>query len=229
MATGRGPRRRRSPARAATSGATCSARSARRALRDLPAGRPEGLRAAAPDALQLPPGVAGRGRRSAFPVGAGAGRACTRSARSRRAIHSLPGWSVSPWARIEQNTTSAAMLKIRSPLGDRLRQDEQRERHRRHALGPEPGHERLRRRVGRACRRARSRSRPAARPAACTTTIATAAQPSSNRPLNVSSDPNTTNTPSLTISTMSSRARREVVRACRAGGCRARCRARTRR
>ena len=38
-----------------------------------------------------------------------------RSSSSRRASHSAPGVSVSPCATIEQNTTSAARLKIRSP------------------------------------------------------------------------------------------------------------------
>ena len=57
------------------------------------------------------------------------------------ASHSEPGVSVSPWAMIDTKTHSAARLKSRSPAGICVGEDEQRERHRRHALGAEPGHE----------------------------------------------------------------------------------------
>ena len=65
---------------------------------------------------------------------------CTRSRRrpARRAGRSTPrpGVSVSPWARIEANTHSAARLKMRSSAGIASAEHEQREGHRRHALGP---------------------------------------------------------------------------------------------
>ncbi len=58
-----------------------------------------------------------------------------------------PAVSVAPWTRIEQNTVSAARLKI-VDAGGSCSKHQQRERHRCHALGPEPGHERPRGRVG---------------------------------------------------------------------------------
>ena len=143
--------------------------------------------------------------------------------------HSAPGVSVSPWARIEANTHSAARSKIRSPPAIARAEHEQRERHRRHALRPEPGHERLQSRRQRRCRRSASQIATGRATSSVTATIATAAQPSPNRPSSVSSEPKTTNTPSLTISTMSPARRSNVVAQVRRGGCRARSRRRRRR
>src|SRR4051794_27868719 len=43
--------------------------------------------------------------------------AATVSRSAWRAIHSEPGWSVSPWAMIDTNTARAAMPRMRPPSG----------------------------------------------------------------------------------------------------------------
>ena len=129
-------RSRRSAARTASSSATCSARStatspARRSGPTIPTGCGRRSRCASCSARS----AAGRSR----------GRCLARRSRPPARLASplrRPGVSVSPCARIETNTHSAAMLKIRSSCRDLVGEHEQRERHRRHALRPEPGHER---------------------------------------------------------------------------------------
>src|SRR5215211_3163255 len=172
----------------------------RRAVRDLSPRQPGGPAAAAPDAPELP-------RRLAHPadvcISLGAGAGVASRIAFRRAIHSLPGRSVRPWARIEQNTTSAAMWKIRSPWAigsDRTSSEKV------IVATPFGPNQAMNAFVAVSVRVPASATQIATGRAtsSVTTTIATVAQPSSNRPWNVSSDPNTTKTPSFTTSLMSS-------------------------
>ena len=84
-------------------------------------------------------------------------------AAERRSIQPTPALSVTPCSTIEKKTASAAMLKMRLAVLDRLAEDEQGEGHRRDALRAEPRHEpalgRRRVRAGHATRAPRSGAR----------------------------------------------------------------------
>ena len=102
------------------------------------------------------------------------------------------------------------MLKIRSPSATPCAEHEDRERHRRHPLGPNQAMNAFVAVSRLCCRRARSKIAIGRATSSVKATIATAAQPSPNRPSKVSSEPKTTKIPSLTISTMSSARSDEV-------------------
>jgi len=111
--------------------------------------------------------------------------------------------SLSPCATIEHSTTSAAMSKIRSAPGTPEPRTSSENVIVATPFGP-----------NQAMKASAARDTPVPISAiasatgratrSVTSTIATAAHPSRNRPSIVSSDPNTTKIPSLTISTMSS-------------------------
>ncbi len=111
--------------------------------------------------------------------------------------------SLSPWARIEANTHSAAMSKIRSPWARSCPRTKIEKAMVATPLGPNQAMKAF---VAVSSRVPVSAIQIAIGRAASSVkaTMPTAAQPSLNNALSVSSDPNTTKIPSLTISTMSS-------------------------
>src|SRR3954447_1377289 len=172
----------------------------RRGLPDLPPRPSGGAAAAAAAALRVQAGASPAGRLG-VPGRAGAGRPSRLA--SRRASHSLPGVSVSPCASTEANTQRAARLKMRSAPGTPSPSTNSEKVMVATPFGPNQAMKPL---VAVSSDVPASAIQIATGRASSNTTAAnaTAAQPSPNRPSAVSSAPNTTKIPSLTISTMSS-------------------------
>ena len=104
---------------------------------------------------------------------------------------------------IEQNTASAARLKIREPAAIRSPKTSSAKVIVEMPLGPNQDMK-VRVAVSVAVPVSAAKTATGRATKNVTATIPTAAQPSPNRPWIVSTDPNTTNIPSLTISTRSS-------------------------